>query len=187
MTSPSPIVRRRRTDELSDATLASMRALFDAAWPAEGDDERFTDEDFEHAVGGLHLFVEIDGIVVSHASVVPRALEVDGRPLRTGYVEAVATLPAYRRRGLGTAVVADASEHVDAAYELGALGTDLHGFYERLGWETWRGPTAVRVPDGDVVPTPEEDGCIMVRRTPATPPLDLAAPIVCDWRPGDVW
>jgi len=27
----------------------------------------------------------------------------------------------------------------------------------------------------------------MVLRTPSTPALDEAAPISCDWRPGDVW
>ena len=39
-----------------------------------------------------------------------------------------------------------------------------------------------------MIGTPEEDGLVMVRRTPTTPSdLDLDAPISCDWRPGDVW
>jgi aminoglycoside 2'-N-acetyltransferase I len=42
------------------------------------------------------------------------------------------------------------------------------------------------MPDGER-PTPAEDGYIMVLRTPASPPLDLEAPISCDWRAGDVW
>jgi aminoglycoside 2'-N-acetyltransferase I len=72
-------------------------------------------------------------------------------------------------------------------YELGALDTGIPAFYERLEWERWRGPTAVRTERG-VIRTPEEDGLVMVRTTPLTPEgLDLAAAISCDWRPGDVW
>jgi aminoglycoside 2'-N-acetyltransferase I len=71
-------------------------------------------------------------------------------------------------------------------FELGALGTGAQHFYERLGWRTWQGPSAVRAPDG-VRPTPDDDGFIMVLETPASPPLDVTAAIVCDWRPGDVW
>ena len=58
---------------------------------------------------------------------------------------------------------------------------------------TWREPerilelsTLAVVNRGDQ-PTPDVDGFIMVLATPTTPPLDLAAPISCDWRPGDVW
>ena len=72
-----------------------------------------------------------------------------------------------------------------AAFAL-ALGTGETGFYERLGWRVWAGPTSVRTPHGERR-TPEEDGGIMVLLTPATPPISLDAPISCDWRPGDVW
>jgi aminoglycoside 2'-N-acetyltransferase I len=70
--------------------------------------------------------------------------------------------------------------------ELGVLATGVHGFYERLGWRTWAGPSFVRAADG-LQPTPGEDGYIMVLRTPSTPELDPRAPISCDWRSGDVW
>jgi aminoglycoside 2'-N-acetyltransferase I len=71
-------------------------------------------------------------------------------------------------------------------FELGALGTGEHGFYTRLGWRTWLGPSSVITPDGER-PTPEDDGYIMVLPTPSSPPLDLTAPIACEWRRGDVW
>jgi len=35
--------------------------------------------------------------------------------------------------------------------------------------------------------TAEEDGSILVLRTPATGELELTASITCDWRSGDVW
>jgi aminoglycoside 2'-N-acetyltransferase I len=79
-----------------------------------------------------------------------------------------------------------AGSYIRDRFELGALGTGRAAFYERLGWRTWRGPSAVRTPGGEH-PTPEDDGFIMVLETPSTPPLDPADPISCDWRPGDVW
>ncbi len=72
------------------------------------------------------------------------------------------------------------------SYPLGVLSTGAHGFYETLGWERWRGPTFVDASEGRT-PTPDDDGDIMVLRTPRSPRLDLDGPIVCDWRPGDVW
>jgi aminoglycoside 2'-N-acetyltransferase I len=75
---------------------------------------------------------------------------------------------------------------IDEQFELGVLGTGRHAFYERLGWMTWRGQAFVRTPDGSRR-TPDEEGFILVRRTPSTPRLDLGGSISCDWRPGDVW
>ena len=178
------VVRRLTSDELSARQVASLRALFDAAWTDPAD--RFTDEDFDHAFGGLHLMVEEDGGIVSHASVVERRLHTGGHELATGYVEAVATLPTHRGRGFASAVMGEAGQHIDRTFQLGALGTELHSFYQRLGWVVWNGPTHVRTERG-LVPTPEEDGYVLVRLTPTSPRLDLSAPISCDWRPGDVW
>ena len=119
---------------------------------------------------------------------VPRTLDAGGITLRTGYVEAVATWPQLERRGYGSQVMREIDKVITAEYELGALGTGSFAFYERLGWQRWRGPTAVRIPNGGVVRTPAEDGYIMVLRTPATPAdLDLAMSISCEWRAGDVW
>jgi aminoglycoside 2'-N-acetyltransferase I len=178
-------VLRRRTAELSPEELAGIRALLDAAFA--GDEHGgFTDDDWQHALGGLHFVAEVGGRIVGHASVVARDLRVAGRPLEAGYVEAVATAPQHQRRGIGSAVMRAVDEHLDATYELGALGTGSHGFYQRLGWETWRGPSSVRLGGGETA-TPDEDGYIMVRLTPRSPPLDLQAPISCEWRPGDVW
>ena len=130
--------------------------------------------------------LEVDGEIVTHASVVERELQVNSRPLRTGYVEAVATAPGRQGRGYGSAVMEDLTSFIRERFELGALGTGEHRFYERFGWQTWTGPTSVRTADGPIR-TPDEDGYVMVLRTPASPPLDPTAPISCEWRPGDVW
>ena len=150
------------------------------------EDERFGQDDWDHAVGGVHFVLYFDGEIVAHASVVERELHVDGRPLRTGYVEAVGTAVDRQGAGLGSLVMAAVTSYISDHFELGALATGRHRFYERLGWLTWTGPTFVRTIDGPR-PTPEEDGDILVLRTLSTPPLDPIASISCDWRAGDVW
>ena len=177
-------VRQLATEDLTADELVQLRDLLWAAFPPG--EEGFTEDDWQHGLGGRHFVVELDGAIVSHAAVVQRELHVGDVPLRTGYVEAVGTRPDRQRRGLGSAVMRAATAHIHDVFELGALGTGEHAFYERLGWQTWRGPAFVRTPGGPVR-TPDEEGFIMVLPTPTTPPLDDLAPISCDWRPGDVW
>lgn len=180
-----PATRIVSTPALSPREIEAIRAVLRAAF--EGDEEGFTEDDWQHALGGRHVIVELHGRVAAHAAVVERAIEFDGRPLRTGYVEAVATAPDLQRRGLGSLAMRAAGELIRDGFEIGMLGTGSHAFYERLGWTTWRGPSFVRMPDGLRAATPDDDGYLMVLRTPSTPRLDPLAPIACEWRPGDVW
>jgi aminoglycoside 2'-N-acetyltransferase I len=178
---PDVHVRRLRTGELIGDEVHALRALFDVAFGGE-----FDDTDWEHATGGVHAIAEEDGRIVAHASVVPRQLEVGGRPVRAGYVEAVAADPRVGRRGLGSAVMREINAVIVSGHELGALSTGAHGFYERLGWVRWRGPSWVRTAGG-LDRTEDDDDGLMVLPTPAMPAPDLDAPIVCEWREGDVW
>ncbi len=173
------------SEDLTTQETAAIRAVMDAAFGSD-DDERFTDDDWDHAVGGVHVVLDLDGAIVAHASVVERELHVGGRPVRTGYVEAVATAPAHQGAGFGSLVMADVTAYIRERFELGALGTGRHRFYERLGWRTWTGETSVRTGDG-ARRTPDEDGYILVLTTPTSPPVDPADPISCEWRSGDVW
>ena len=176
-------LRRAGTDELSGAELAALRRLLFEEFGG-----RFDEHDWEHTLGGTHVLA-LDGTgVVAHAAVVPRMLEAGGRALATGYVEGMATRGDRRRQGLATLVMGEANRVVREGYELGALadGTGVPGFYQRLGWETWPGPTFVAAPQGRVR-TAEEDGAVLVLRTPRSGELDPTGPLVCDWRPGDVW
>jgi aminoglycoside 2'-N-acetyltransferase I len=177
-------VRTIVSDELSQDEVAVIREMLRASF-GDDPDEAFTDEDWDHAVGGLHFILEEDGSVAAHASVVERELHTSGHRLAAGYVEAVATRPDLQGRGHGSTVMREVGEYIDRTFQLGALGGDP-AFYQRMGWVVWGGPTFVRTESG-LIPTPEEDGFVLVRLTPTSPELDLAAPISCDWRPGDVW
>jgi aminoglycoside 2'-N-acetyltransferase I len=169
------------TAALSASSLSDVRALLDTAF--EGD---FTDEDWDHAVGGIHVWLSGSHGLISHGSVVERTLVCSGETLRVGYVEAVATAPAHRHRGHGARVLKQIGELIRERYALGALSTGTCAFYERLGWEQWRGPTFVDGPRSRER-TPDDDGGVMILRTSRSPHLDLDGAIVCDWRLGDVW
>jgi GNAT superfamily N-acetyltransferase len=136
--------------------------------------------------------VEADGRLVAHAMIVDRPLRV-GAPdaaetIDAGYVENVATAPEEQGRGYGAAAMREVGRILDEEYAIGALATGRNGFYERLGWETWQGPTWVLMADGERVRSAHEDGDVMVRRTPNTPPdLRLDLPIAIDWRPDEPW
>jgi len=129
---------------------------------------------------------ELDGLMVAHAAVVPRVLRIGSRSLAAGYVEGVAADPRHQQRGLATAVMSSVGSTIRRDYEIGALSTGEPQFYQRLGWESWLGPTFADSPGG-VIRTEEEDDGVMVLRCEGPEGLALGSPIVCDWREGDVW
>lgn len=148
---------------------------------------RFDDDDWDHALGGLHALVRADGgRLIAHGAVVRRQLLHGGRTLRAGYVEAVAVDPVQRRRGHAAAVMTALEDAVRRAYDLGALSASDEGagLYAARGWTLWRGPTWALTPGG-VVRTPDEDGTIWA--LPATAGLDPDGELTCDWRSGDLW
>jgi aminoglycoside 2'-N-acetyltransferase I len=168
---------------LPAAPCRSTRRLLDAAFGGE-----FSDEDWQHALGGWHVIAGADEDVIGHAAVVERRIAVGARDFRAGYVEAVAVSPARQRRGTGTAVMQAVGNIIRDRFELGVLSTGAWGFYQRLGWERWRGPTYVRAAaSGLARRTADEDDGVMVLRGMTRDAIDLAAPIMCDERAGDSW
>lgn len=161
----------------------AIRYLVHAAF-----DGRFDPDDWEHAQGGLHTLIYDETGLAAHGAVVQRRMLCDGRPLRTGYVEALAVRADRRRRGYANLVLHEVEQIVNGGYELGALsdGSGIPGLYERHGWQRWLGPTAVLAPDG-LTRTPDDDGGVLVRPTACGGAVDLEGQIACDWRDGDVW
>lgn len=79
-----------------------------------------------------------------------------------------------------------ASALIREQFELGVLSTDLHGFYGRLGWESWQGASFVD-DGGRLLRSHDEDDGIMVLRLGRSAGIDLTSAIVCPARPGDDW
>jgi aminoglycoside 2'-N-acetyltransferase I len=146
---------------------------------------------FEDFAESTHVVARNEhGVLVGHAEWVTRWLQPEGHPLlRTAYVEAVATAPAYQGRGFGAAVMHRLVEAVraDEAWELAALSPAVPEFYTRRGWEPWLGPLAIRHEDGTVEPTPADE-LILICRLPRTPSgLVTTSLLTAEWRPGELW
>lgn len=167
--------------ETSDGLRNQLRRLLDDAF--DGD---FSDEDWQHTTGGWRVIVFGDTLPVAHAAVVPRVLWINDHRYRAGYVEGVAAAASRQRQGFGSQAMAAATNLIRSGYELGALSTGLHDFYERLGWERWKGPSFVRA-GTELIRTPDEDDGIMVLRLGPSVAIDLAGTIACEGRPGDDW
>jgi aminoglycoside 2'-N-acetyltransferase I len=139
---------------------------------------------FETLPGSIHVLAWLNGKVVSHAAWVTRWLQPEGQNLlRTAYVEAVATAPECRGRGLASAVLKELQTQI-RDYQLGALSPSDPAFYERLGWELWRGPLAIRLPN-EQLPTP--DSRVMILRLDSTPTLNLNSLLTAEVRVGNGW
>ena len=135
--------------------------------------------------GGRHFLGYQDGELVSHAVVSSRGVQPAGeRILRTAFVDAVSTLPAQQEQGHASAVMRRLAAEIDD-YEFGCLQTDVRGFYERLGWELWRGPLAGRSDDG-LIPTPDQRR-VMILRLRDTPSLDLDTSLTIEVQPTRIW
>lgn len=169
------------TTEASPARLGEIRRLCEAAFGPG-----FSDDDWEHALGGRHIVALDETAIVAHAAVVPRAIAVAARPFDTGYVEAVATHPIHQGQGLAATVMREVAGVIRDGFEMGALSTGLHDFYERLGWERWHGPSYVRA-DNELRRSEDEDDGIMVLRFGPSAEVDLMAAISCEARSGDDW
>ena len=140
---------------------------------------------FNHIKSGRHALAYRGGEIVSHAVVTTRWVQPEGLGvLRTAFVDAVATLPAYQGLGYASAVMRRLAAESDD-YVIGCLQTDSPAFYERLGWEVWRGSLAGRSEHG-LIPTPDQRG-VMVLRLQQTPPLDLETQLTIECQPDRIW
>ena len=170
-----------RTAELSEGDLREITRLMEAAFG-----ESF--EGYWDDIGpALHFMALGTGEVLAHACVVDRELHTQGHQLRTGYVEGVAAWPHQQGRGHSTKVMQAVNEFLVENYQLGGLSTGVNGFYAKLGWETWKGRTYIRMRDDALARTAEEDGTVMILKTKSTPALNTNAPISAEWRPGELW
>ncbi|MGW0366232.1 GNAT family N-acetyltransferase [Streptomyces sp. NPDC002990] len=176
-------MRTAHTAELTGDGLREVRGFLDAAF--DGD---FGDEDFEHALGGMHVLArDAGGALIGHGSVVQRRVTHRGRALRTGYVEAVAVRGDRRREGLGGRLMDALEGVIGRAYVLGALSASQDGaaLYSGRGWQVWGGRIGTLAPDGPVA-LPEEEGSTYLWAPPGGYLPDPAGRLDFDWRNGDV-
>lgn len=169
--------------DLDPRTLEAARAMTFAAFESE-----FTDDDWGHGLGGLHAIARDRSTIIGHAALVQRHLLHRGRGLRAGYVEAVAVHADHRREGVGDQLLNAVEAATTRAYDLGVLSATEIGlpFYESRHWQPWRGRLRAFTPDG-VVPTPDDEGSVLVFGVADSDGIDLDASLTCDFRDGDLW
>jgi aminoglycoside 2'-N-acetyltransferase I len=178
--SESILVTSAHTEELNADTRAAIIHVCRTA---------HQEDDFIHLFSyipsdGIHVLAYREQELVGHGVVTTRWLQPEGLPvLRTAYVDAVATLPAYQGRGIGSTVMRYLAQLL-ADFEIACLETDRVSFYAQVGWEVWRGPLAGRRA-AELLPTPDQKG-IMILRLARTPPLDLDSLLVIEYA-GRIW
>jgi hypothetical protein len=85
--------------QLTPAERQDLERLSAEAFPPDGDPTEW------NTASDWHVLVREDDRVVSHIEVLDRTIRVDGQPLRVGGIGGVATLKAWRRRGLAEAAM----------------------------------------------------------------------------------
>ena len=97
-------------------------------------------DDYPHVYGPANirnvLVVRCEGRVVCSVGLWINETEMGLARLRVGGINCLATLPEYRRRGLGRALMQASHEHLRASgCHVGLLGTAITNWYRQLGWE----------------------------------------------------
>ena len=170
-----------RTEDLDGETRSAIIALCVAAH----ENNAFLNFFSFVSSGGRHFLGYRGAELVTHAVVTMRGAQPEGQPvLKTAYVDAVSTLPVCQGQGYGSATMRQLAAEIDD-YEIACLQTDVPAFYERLGWQVWRGPLAGRSDEG-LIPTPDQQG-VMVLALPRTPPLDLDTQLTIECQPDRIW
>lgn len=98
----------------------------------------------------------------------------------------MATDPDHQGTGIGRRTMERLQREICSRWPAALLSTGrATGFYERLGWERWRGLSYTRTAAG-VVPDGEHGGLMILRVEPSVVP-DLSVDVTCEDRPGDAW
>ncbi|MHB8296851.1 MAG: GNAT family N-acetyltransferase [Acidimicrobiales bacterium] len=170
------------SDEIDAGTRAALRGLWARAF---GD--RFSDDDADHAYGGVHVLMRDGDCLLGHASAVPRRLRFGDGPWRTvGYVEGVATDPQHQGEGIGRCMMQRLRSEIAGRWSIALLSTGkATPFYEALGWERWLGLTYAQTAHG-VVPAGEHGGLMVLRLDPSVV-SDLSLSVTCEDRNGNAW
>jgi aminoglycoside 2'-N-acetyltransferase I len=173
-----------RPGALGQDDLDTAEALVRAAFG-----ESFRTHDWLHGVDGVHVLITEEDEVLAHASVVTRTLRYGSDAFATGYVESVAVHPDQQCRGLGSLVMNHAEAIIRGHHELGALNAveSAAPFYAARGWHPWTGPTRADTPDGLVDTYDPADRIFVFPNTGASRRFLDSAPLICDWRDGDLW
>lgn len=127
-------------------------------------------DDYPHVYGPANivnaLVVRDEGRVACSVGVWINEIEMGSVRLRVGGINCLATLPEYRRRGLGNALMRASHEHLRASgCHVGLLGTAITNWYRGLGWERAGTKRIYTIDAGNVDLLPPLPSEVTMRRT----------------------
>jgi predicted N-acetyltransferase YhbS len=126
-------VRAIRDSEYEECLQLWMRTFEEEESRAYFERYFFGDADFQNDYCRV---CAVEGRLVSAVQIVRRTLSFGDFTLTLGGIANVATLPEYQGRGYNTQCMLQAHAVMEAdAFDLALLGTDIQGYYARLGWE----------------------------------------------------
>lgn len=131
---------------------------------------------------GLHLTGRLEGILVTHLVVTDRWLKPEtGAQLRTAYIDAVATLPEFRRHGYAGQLITKAIGLFEGNHDLIALSANDPALYKKHGFHFWPGLQYLENETASGTEISPEQHNLMTR--PALPGTGTSH-IIANWRPG---
>jgi predicted N-acetyltransferase YhbS len=101
------------------------------------------------------MLAYVDGMLISHLGIVERrVVAVGGQPIQLSGIGGVITHPAWRRRGIASAVLEQAVEFIrnelTAEFCLLLCREEIAPLYARFGWKCVEGPTTFQQPVGQI-------------------------------------
>lgn len=167
-------------DDLSKLELKDIHNLLIEAF-----EQDFSAEDWQHTFGGTRVIGLIENKVVAHAAIVPRRIWLDDIEHQVGYLEGVAVLPQFQRRGVGSALLDYLSEFASKNYQWSMLSSGEKYFYRKHGWQDFLGQSFVLIADKEIATPTEDEGLMYLAMGKHQRPSPKRA--VCEQRSGDYW
>ena len=174
------ILRNRDlTDELKEEIISVCNAAFPEPFDKLMD---FIPPDGIHVTGYTSK-----GQMASHVLITKRNFVIgDNLNLKCAYIDAVATHPDHQGKGFGSQAMNKAMKTASGDFDIGGLSTFIHRWYGKLGWKEWKGSLFLNK-EGEIIPTPEIDGVVMIYEFEKTPPINVHSSLTACWRPGGGW
>ncbi|WP_272665749.1 GNAT family N-acetyltransferase [Providencia sp. PROV174] len=173
--------KNKHTSQLSTENREALYSMLYQSF-----EQDFTHDDFEHALGGMHVLAYDQQQIIGHVAIIQRHMAIGNTPITVGYVEAMAVLENYRRQGIGKQLMVATNQIITDCYQLGLLSASDEGFhiYQSVGWQVWNGPL-YELNQGHYIHSVDEEGGVMGWSKNNL--IDFSQPLYCDFRSGDQW
>lgn len=177
------VIKIMKTEDIPQSLRDEILAVCNAAFGAPFNELfSFIPDGSIHALG-----YDENHNLMCHAVATERIFRTNNLPeMKAAYIDAVATLPEYQKKGYASQVMQVLTLHVGEAFDIAGLSTYIVPWYANLGWKEWKGPLFL-FRDNEVISTPDEKGTVMYYSLPRTPSLDATQSLTASWRPGGGW